>query len=93
MVLLLFLLDEARQIAPVSELHEYAEGATELFEEGRLVADDVGGVDRGEESDFVECIILFSCVELHHFDLFHGVYLVLALMAANFDHLSEASRA
>ena len=38
-----------------------------------LVPNDVGGVERGENSDLVECIFLFFVGKIVHLDFFQGV--------------------
>ena len=43
------------------------------FDEGVLVSDNVGAFDWGEDSDFVECILLLFFGEIGHFDFFEGV--------------------
>ena len=43
------------------------------FDEGLLVADHVGTSDRGQNSNFVECVFLLFFGEIVHFDFFEGV--------------------
>ena len=68
------------EVTSICVFHEDAESVSELLEEGSFVGDDVGWVNAGEESDLIEGIIFLSGIEGHHFDLFHGVDLVLSFV-------------
>ena len=57
------------EVAAVCILHNDAEGAGWLFEEGLLVACDVGVVDWGQDTHFVDSILFFLCWQLAKFDL------------------------
>ena len=60
-------------------------------EEGVVVADDIGGVDGGQESDLVESRVFLFFVEaihLYHFDCEGGIGLIFSF---GFDDSTEAA--
>jgi len=57
--LLAVAVDFLEYIASSGVLHDYAQRLLLLIVEGLLVADDVGAVDRGEDADLVESVLLF----------------------------------
>ena len=79
------------EVSSIGILHQNAESITELFEESAFIGDDVGRIDGSQKSNFIESIIFFSGVELHHFDLFHGVNLIIFSVLAYLDDSTEAA--
>jgi hypothetical protein len=43
------------------------------FDEGMFVADDVGGVEGGQDAHFIECVLLFFIGEVIHLHLLEGI--------------------
>ena len=79
------------KVTSVCVFHQDAERTAELLEEGAFIGDDIGRVNGGKKSDLVEGIIFFPSIELHQFDLLHGVDLVIFFVFSDLDDPAEAS--
>lgn len=66
---LLTLFNFVEEVAPVSVLHDDAEGGGGVLEKGFLVADDVLLLDGGEDAHLVEGVLLLFFGKFSHFDL------------------------
>ena len=53
--------------------------ASELVKKGVLVGEDVGVVDAGQDSDFIEAVGDLFLGEVHDAHLLHGVFLIVLL--------------
>ena len=62
------------------------------MEKRGFVGNDVGDLDGGKESDFIEGVVFLSGVEFGEFDNFHGEH-VGVLLPFDFDDASEAAGA
>lgn len=79
--------DHVLEIPPISVLHHDAERLDILHVEGGFIGDDVGHVDGGQQSDFVEgCTLLL----LFGIGQEHGLEGVVFLVGLAFDELDPA---
>ena len=72
-VALLMVVDQHQKIATVRILHHEAQTVCLVLKEGLLVANDVWVVDRRENSDLIEGVLLLLGRQFSHLDLLHGV--------------------
>ena len=61
--------DHFSEISSFGVLHYDAECFQLLIEKGLVVVHDVGGMEGGEESNFIQCIFLCFCGQQMHFNL------------------------
>ncbi len=57
-------------ISVISVLHYKAQTLRALIYEGLFVTDYIGFVDRGEDANFVECVLPLFLSQIEHFNLF-----------------------
>ena len=66
---LLIVADFLEDVSVVRILHDQTQARSRLINEGITVGNDVRVLDRGEDSDFIEGILLFFLREREHFDV------------------------
>jgi hypothetical protein len=67
------LINFLEEVTTVSAFHDNAQTVGSIFKETFLEANDIGVVNRSQNSDFIDCIFLFFSGKLSHFDFLHGV--------------------
>ena len=77
LTLSLLRVDESKNITAISKLHHDAETVSCILKKGFFVANDIRVADWGENSDLVESILFLFAAEFDHFDLLHGIGLVV----------------
>ena len=71
--------DHFKDIASFKALGDNTEGISKLVKKGVLVGEDVGVVDAGQDSDFIEAVGDLFLGEVHDAHLLHGVFLIVLL--------------
>jgi len=72
---LLIVTDLLKYVAVISILHDQAQSRTRFVNKGIFISNDVGVVNRGQNSHFVQRILLLFVREVQHLNFLKGVYL------------------
>ena len=77
--------DVSKDITTFSEFLDDAEALTCLIIEGFFVADQVGVLERGQNSDFIYRVDAFSFCKSIHLNFFHSVDLLIGFSCDSID--------
>ena len=86
------IVNDHKEVTAVCILHDDAQTAGVVLEEGLFVANDVRMAHRGQDADLIECVLFLLRGEFSHLNFLHGVDGPVRL-ALDAEHITEGTLA